>query len=232
VTGATVALAFVCVAPLALADEPAKFVGSQVCSECHAAETERWRGSHHALAMQKARETTVLGDFANARFEHLGMVTTFSRSGDEFTVNTEGPDGALGDYEIAYTFGVYPLQQYLIAFPGGRAIRRSASPGTAVRKGRAVSAGSSSIRASSSSPATHCTGPGATRPGTTSAPTAIPPIRRRTTISLRTPMQQAGPISTWPARPATVRVPDMSTGRARMPQGAPIRRARTLHGWA
>src|SRR6266481_980288 len=75
---------------------------------------------HHALAMQKATETTVLGDFANTRFEHLDAVTTFSRSGDKFMVNTEGPDGALHDYEIAYTFGVYPLQQYLIAFPGGR----------------------------------------------------------------------------------------------------------------
>jgi predicted CXXCH cytochrome family protein len=120
VTGATIALTLVCVSPLALADEPAKFVGGRVCSGCHAAETERWRGSHHALAMQKATETTVLGDFANVRFEHLGAVTTFSRSGDKFTVNTEGPDGALRDYEIAYTFGIYPLQQYLIAFPGGR----------------------------------------------------------------------------------------------------------------
>jgi predicted CXXCH cytochrome family protein len=35
-------------------------------------------------------------------------------------VRTDGPDGALHDYPIAYTFGVYPLQQYLIAFPGGR----------------------------------------------------------------------------------------------------------------
>ena len=35
-------------------------------------------------------------------------------------VRTDGPDGKLADYEIAYTFGVYPLQQYLIAFPGGR----------------------------------------------------------------------------------------------------------------
>ena len=103
-----------------LAEEPAKFVGGQVCSGCHAAETESWQGSHHALAMQKVTETTVLGDFANVRFEHLGAVTTFSRSSDKFTVNTEGPDGALHDYEIAYTFGVYPLQQYLIAFPGGR----------------------------------------------------------------------------------------------------------------
>jgi predicted CXXCH cytochrome family protein len=103
-----------------LAEEPAKFVGGEVCSGCHSAETERWRGSHHALAMQKATETTVLGDFANARFEHLGVVTTFSRSGDKFMVNTEGPDGALHDYDIPYTFGVYPLQQYLIPFPGGR----------------------------------------------------------------------------------------------------------------
>ena len=31
-----------------------------------------------------------------------------------------GPDGALNVLQIAYTFGVYPLQQYLIAFPGGR----------------------------------------------------------------------------------------------------------------
>ena len=35
-------------------------------------------------------------------------------------VRTDGPDGALHDYEIAYTFGIDPLQQYLIMFPGGR----------------------------------------------------------------------------------------------------------------
>ncbi len=35
-------------------------------------------------------------------------------------MNTDGPDGKLRDYEIKYTFGVYPLQQYLVEFPGGR----------------------------------------------------------------------------------------------------------------
>jgi Cytochrome c554 and c-prime len=114
------ALASVCVTPDAYADEPASYVGGQVCAGCHAVETEAWKGSHHALAMQKATEATVLGDFADARLEHFGVVTTFSRSGDKFVVRTEGPDGALHDYEIACTFGVYPLQQYLIAFPGGR----------------------------------------------------------------------------------------------------------------
>jgi hypothetical protein len=35
-------------------------------------------------------------------------------------VRTDGPDGKLTDYEISHTFGLYPLQQYLIPFPGGR----------------------------------------------------------------------------------------------------------------
>jgi predicted CXXCH cytochrome family protein len=104
----------------AYGDEPATFVGGLVCSGCHATEAERWKGSHHALAMQKPTQTTVLGDFANTQLEHFGVTTTLSRSGDKFIVGTEGPDGGPHEYEIAYTFGVYPLQQYLIAFPGGR----------------------------------------------------------------------------------------------------------------
>jgi Tfp pilus assembly protein PilF len=102
------------------ADEPAGFVGGVVCAGCHAPEAERWAGSHHALAMQKATAATVLGDFSDAKLDHFGVVTSFSRSGDRFLVRTDGPDGALHEYEIAYTFGVYPLQQYLIAMPGGR----------------------------------------------------------------------------------------------------------------
>ena len=98
----------------------ATFVGAAACAGCHADQTKSWAGSHHAQAMQKATPTTVLGDFNGASLDHHGVTTTFSRNGDAFMVRTEGPDGALHDYEIAYTFGVYPLQQYLIAFPGGR----------------------------------------------------------------------------------------------------------------
>jgi Flp pilus assembly protein TadD len=101
-------------------DAPATFVGAQACAGCHAPEADRWKNSHHALAMQKATAATVLGDFTNATLTHHGVTTTFSRDGEKFMVQTEAPDGALHDYEIAYTFGVYPLQQYLIAFPGGR----------------------------------------------------------------------------------------------------------------
>lgn len=101
-------------------EAPAEFVGAEACAGCHAAQAERWRLSHHALAMQKATATSVLGDFNGARLAHFGAVTTFSRAGDKFIVHADGPDGVARDYEIAYTFGVSPLQQYLIAFPGGR----------------------------------------------------------------------------------------------------------------
>ncbi len=37
-----------------------------------------------------------------------------------FFVRTVGPDGNPHDYRISHTFGVTPLQQYLIEFPNGR----------------------------------------------------------------------------------------------------------------
>lgn len=98
----------------------ADYVGGQQCVQCHQAEYDDWKGSHHDLAMQEATAETVLGDFDNARFDYFGVVSEFYRKDDRFFVKTDGPDGALTEYPIAYAFGVYPLQQYLIKFPGGR----------------------------------------------------------------------------------------------------------------
>ncbi len=98
----------------------ATYVGAKVCKTCHESEFRAWAGSHHDLAMQEATAASVLGNFADARFLHQGVESSFFKRGDRFMVRTDGPDGKLVDYEIAYTFGVYPLQQYLIAFPGGR----------------------------------------------------------------------------------------------------------------
>ena len=43
----------------------ATFVGREACKGCHAAEYERWKGSHHDLAMHEATDETVLGDFGS-----------------------------------------------------------------------------------------------------------------------------------------------------------------------
>jgi Flp pilus assembly protein TadD len=108
-------------APGTAPDAPAAtYVGSASCAECHAREFEAWRGSDHDLAMQVADADTVLGDFDGATLEHHGVTTTFLRRGEAFVVRTDGPDGALTEYEVAYTFGVDPLQQYLLPLGRGR----------------------------------------------------------------------------------------------------------------
>jgi len=45
----------------------ASFVGRQVCGQCHEQAEQRWRGSHHDLAMRLAIDASVAGDFDNAR---------------------------------------------------------------------------------------------------------------------------------------------------------------------
>ncbi len=70
--------------------------------------------------MQPATEATVLGNFKDEQFTDSGVTSTFFRRDNKFMVRTDGPDGAMHDYEIGFTFGVYPLQQYLIATPGGK----------------------------------------------------------------------------------------------------------------
>ncbi len=99
---------------------PATFVCAAACAPCHPAETAAWRGSDHDRAMQIADDTTVAADFGGRTLTHFGVTSTFFEKDGAFFVRTEGPDGTLAEYRVAYTFGVDPLQQYLVALPGGR----------------------------------------------------------------------------------------------------------------
>lgn len=98
----------------------AAYVGDQSCKSCHHKEHHEWKGSHHDLAMQPATAKTVLGSFNNTTFNYNAITSTFYKRGKSFMVHTDGADGKLNDFEITYTFGVYPLQQYMIPFEGGR----------------------------------------------------------------------------------------------------------------
>lgn len=100
--------------------EPATYVGRATCQTCHSTQHDAWHGSHHDLAMQPATEENMLGNFDDATFERHGVTSKFFRKDGKFMVRTDGADGKLADFEIAYAFGVYPLQQYLVKFPRGR----------------------------------------------------------------------------------------------------------------
>jgi predicted CXXCH cytochrome family protein len=102
------------------ASAAAAFVGSETCAGCHRAQAELWRRSQHKRAMDQASEQSVLGDFNDASLDYYGVRSRFFRKDGKFLVETDGPDGKLATFEIKYTFGVDPLQQYLIEFPDGR----------------------------------------------------------------------------------------------------------------
>ena len=98
----------------------ATFVGSETCAGCHQAEAELWHGSQHKRAMDHATDKSVLGDFNDASFDYYGVHSRFFRKDGKFFVETDGPDGKLATFEVKYTFGLDPLQQYLVEFPDGR----------------------------------------------------------------------------------------------------------------
>ena len=98
----------------------ATYVGQEHCAQCHAEEDAAWRKSHHAAAMQVANSSTVLGNFNDAHFAAQGSNSEFLKKNDKFFVRTAGADDKPTDFELTYTFGVYPLQQYLAPLPGGR----------------------------------------------------------------------------------------------------------------
>ena len=107
--------------------------------------------------MQHATDTTVLGDFNDASFDYFGVHSRFFRNGGKFLVETDGPDGKLAVFEVKYTFGVDPLQQYLVEFPDGRMQVLAIAWDTGQRT-KAASAGFMSIPTRRSSTTMSCTG--------------------------------------------------------------------------
>lgn len=111
------------------------FVGSKTCNNCHQTEYKEWQGSHHEQSMQHATESSILGDFNDATLDSNGKNRFYNKEvkrekksqselkaafRKEFWVNIKGTDGKQHDYQIKYTFGVTPLQQYMVEFDDGR----------------------------------------------------------------------------------------------------------------
>lgn len=111
-----------CLAPVALADEAAVpgHVGSKTCISCHQDAGRSWRESHHALAWTLPDDTTVLGDFDDAEFEHKDTATRFTRDEEGFFIETEDQESVARVFEVEGVVGIAPLQQYIVATEEGR----------------------------------------------------------------------------------------------------------------
>ncbi len=98
----------------------AEYVGSTTCKDCHQEQFKGWRGSHHERAMDHANAQSVRGDFNDVTVEFDGKQNRFFRKGDQYWVKIADAKGKLRDYQISYTFGYEPLQQYMVEFDDGR----------------------------------------------------------------------------------------------------------------
>ena len=94
-------------------------IRSENCVSCHQQQVNNWQQSDHAKAMDIATAKTVLGNFDNATFEHFTQQATFSTKNGEFWVSIKHQDKT-SKHQVDYTFGHYPLQQYLVKTEGGR----------------------------------------------------------------------------------------------------------------
>jgi len=96
------------------------YVGSETCGNCHAAAFANWQPSHHAAAMAAPSPDNVKGDFNESRATFHGISSLFSNTTEGgHQVETEGAAGR-EQFNVVYTFGTTPLQQYLLDTGKGR----------------------------------------------------------------------------------------------------------------
>ena len=112
------------------------------CQACHASQAHDWQQSHHAKAMQIPDRQTVLAPFAGEVATYDGLSARFSKTVEPAPVEKQDQPGSVkntlvhpkkedpsafvialedagrpeagGLYQVRYTFGFSPLQQYLI----------------------------------------------------------------------------------------------------------------------
>lgn len=83
------------------------------CVNCHALEVNEWLTSDHAKSMALATNESVVANFDNVEVRHHDMHATFFKKNDLYFATLTQQDQQT-TYEISYTFGHYPLQQYLV----------------------------------------------------------------------------------------------------------------------
>ena len=90
-----------------------EFAGSLVCKSCHLPQFDAWNQSDHHRSMQLASSETVKGRFDNQALEFHGVKSVTNLVNGRYEIETDTEKGR-ERVAIKYTFGSYPLQQYLV----------------------------------------------------------------------------------------------------------------------
>jgi predicted CXXCH cytochrome family protein len=101
-----------------LAEEYAEY-SKTACTNCHQTEHTQWLKSDHAKAMALATPATVLADFNNKEESHFDEKARFYKKDQQYWADI-GQNETQTSYQIKFTFGHYPLQQYLVETDNGK----------------------------------------------------------------------------------------------------------------
>lgn len=93
---------------------PNEFVGSNKCASCHQKQFDSWKYSDHYKSMAEADSDSVLGNFDDIDVSFHNIKSRFFKRDGKFWVTTTNEKGLHETFHIRYTFGHWPLQQYLI----------------------------------------------------------------------------------------------------------------------
>ena len=99
---------------LAQQEEGHAFAGSQACASCHMEEHEAWVDSHHGWALREANPENVLGLFDGETREISGVTSRFLIEDGRYFAELQDIGGEPERWEVLYTIGVEPLQQYMV----------------------------------------------------------------------------------------------------------------------
>lgn len=91
----------------------------QNCISCHQQQVSDWQKSDHAKAMAVANESNILANFDQVTTSHYSQKAYFYRKQDKYLIDLTEQDKT-STYEVKYTFGHYPLQQYLVPGNNGK----------------------------------------------------------------------------------------------------------------
>jgi tetratricopeptide (TPR) repeat protein len=94
--------------------EVSPYIGANQCADCHQVEFRDWKSSDHFRAMAVADTGSIKGDFENVSVNFIGIESRFFKRDNLFFVTTTNREHKQETFQIKFTFGHYPLQQYLI----------------------------------------------------------------------------------------------------------------------
>jgi len=114
------------VAPEAFVMEPqetvyAQYAGSESCRECHEAEYDKWKTSHHGLAERKPDpKLDEPGFVPGQKFVHGSQTSEARKSGEVYELVALGFENKVAPYKVERVIGHDPLRQMLVDGGNGR----------------------------------------------------------------------------------------------------------------